>query len=634
MNEFLLDAIPQLIPKLTHPLSLIAFSIFVFLYLFVKILVNGRLFPQFTQKNAFKFLNKLLNIAAIVILLIIILGFASNLYVNYRSSVIELHKERQLKQKISELKIFANECRNNLTGTSQIKRLYSFQPYIYDIGNMLPIGEAYTLVKKLGEEYDIPELTPALLVVSKEVMDGLIERPFNYVLSDKEISGYRPTYGWCLSDALVSEDLSIPLDKARFLAAKDCKYRDLLLFLSGDFDLLINDYPTSIWIDAAFYARARAALLEKRYLLCSTLVDEFIDKYPQHRHVDDAYVLKVVALELEHRPVEALYSTFNGVGRGDGDMTDWLISERFDIIERMMNTEELKKLILAPMFSNMIPMLRYTLANHLMAEQKYYDAQLVFCNMQEGIERSIYDMPVDINLSTDISLSTDLMGLTKDKSPTGLFQLANYIFDTELIHFNQFYKIFRPRRNGGLIEARTPEEYYNKHNNFYIASQIYDDIIQKTNDLVLKQKAYYKMGRCFDHLSRSCAFYYESIGGATREQYAQKCIEAFLEGYKIFQTGLLADDCLAEVGVLYHLQFQNENRSIYYLERVVNEFPGSNAMDNALYWLAHIYEDRGEKQRAEKLYTQIFLTTPKQKWQKLAGEHLQKKQNIFYKNVP
>jgi outer membrane protein assembly factor BamD (BamD/ComL family) len=528
------------------------------------------------------------------------------------------NKDNAVNQLLKQLSIKAEKYKSKLFDTSPLKRLKVFQNEIYLIGRLVQPNIAYNLIIDFQKKYNIPEISPVLLMISKATLESIIKEPFNYSFPIDSNDVYSPMSSWTLNSA--SDDIILDRIHLSYLSKEDLnyKYKDFIYFLQGNFKLLLEQYPNSFLIDAALYAQIRQFIFIKDYDTAIRYANKFISEYPNHRHLDDAYVLKVISQQLAGKAMDAFYTTLIGQKQPDGDMSDWLEMQLFQIAERFLTKEELYEII----NKNIVPddlllILKYTYAHHIAAEKDYQTVHDFLSSLQEDLKHKQNFTNSDKKLvksiqryiKHDLKLFSKLSKLKKDNSLNGLYKLGLYYFNNDLVHYNQIFTCcdypYYPSRRDIYMESRTNKKYFEKRNNLYLASKIFEDIAQKTDNLILKQKSLYKLARCYQRLSYSFSFFHDQLDYKDRETFKNLSLEIFQSAYEIYKNGHIADDSLAEAGYIAWFHLNNIVEAKRLLKKVINEYPNKNAEDNAVYLLALIYESEGDMVNALKYYIKL-----------------------------
>lgn len=630
----------ELIPQITTPLSLTAFTVFVIFFLLIKILLKANIFPTLTKQAGLKLLNKIFNLATVVLILIIIFSFISYIYIKKIQEDKTSRNMTFAETIIAQLEAEAANYSSKISTTSRFKRLVIFQPYIYKLSRLLNPEAAYDIINSISEKYQIPEITPALLCVSDEVLNNLLESPFHYLLPEdfdnvthplsiEDFVAYEPPDVWSLAEWGNSNEYKKQVATNKkiliylFQNKMNIDYRDIVLFLKGKCMELIDKYPDSFLADAAIYVTIRSKLIRKEYESAIVLADEFISRYPKHRHCDDATALKVVAHEAMGKGKEAFFTALEGKDRPDSDMTWWFDWEIFRIAERILTKRELESIIHINPVPEILFSLKYTLAHHEACDFKYEVAHEMLVHLRTEIEQGRIKRIEYVELEQDIEKIKKIIELRKAKSLQKLYELGLLYYDDELVHYNQIFAGNRGHNGGnGEIIARTPEVYYIKRNNYYIASEIFKKVAARTDDLDLKQKALYKLARCYQHLSYSSAFYFRTLNRKNRKQYANECVNLFFNAFEIFKNGNLADDCLAEAGFCAWYYLGNATKAINYFKMVLKQYPHRNAVDNSWFHLARIYFRQNDLENAQKAYKALIQDSVSKRWIHVSEEEL------------
>ena len=309
---------------------------------------------------------------------------------------------------------------------------------------------AYKKIMDLYEKYKIPELTPALLAISDKTLERLLYKPFNYVFTSGVYRWDKSQADWSFDEEVKSG--SVNLDNLEFLCRDDLKfpYKDMVLFLNGDFLQVVSQYPNSIVSDASLYAKIKNSLLNQDYESAVEYADEFTRRYPKHRHLDDATALKVIAYEVSGEPLAAFDTAWQGRQLPDGDMRDWFEEEQFQITERFMNSKQFEMLIKKYHDSPLLGNLMYTFAHHLMVEGKYEEANYQLRKLKDYLHKGktrlinpFFGGKISVNIDADIENTTTLLALHRDKSLLGIYNLGLYYYHNELAYYNQLHVGFR-----------------------------------------------------------------------------------------------------------------------------------------------------------------------------------------------
>jgi tetratricopeptide (TPR) repeat protein len=622
-----MEYIFKIIPKINHPISLVAFTLALILIV-IKLVLSSKKLKPLRQNQSFILLNKLLNYFVLFSIVVIILAFGLIFYQKYSETSLEKESKVDLLSLIEESKSTALKLKRNRLTTSEKDKIMEIQPHIYKLGKNTNIEKAYTIIKNKHKKIGTREYSPAFLAISDDVLFELLLNPFNYCYGPRNYRWGQNGGDWFYNDLIEENELDI--EKLTYLINTEDQfaYKDFLFFLNGNFERIIRDYPNSIIADAAVYAQIKSSLLYEDYDTAIEYAEIFKKLYPDHRHLDDAYALKVIAYELSGRSVDAFYAARQGFELPDGDMREWFYEEMFFIAERFMDSKELKAIIDQNANLKLIGNYQYTYAHHLMAEKKYAAALSYFKKLKSNKKLKLAwpffyskERPVDLEIANDIILAEELTTHSEDDSLSGKYMLGLIYFNNELIHYNQLYK---GRRNSGdeSRESRTPEKYFELRNNFYLAAHYFSIVANATEDLELKQKSLYKLARCYQHLSYSIAFYTDTIGHVRRISYGKHCINTFLKGMRIYPEGDLSDDCLVEAGFLSAYLIGDLAEGKRLLKLTISEYGDRNSADNALYHLAMIYKDSNEYIKAIKTLIQLSNNHLSIRWKIISNQEI------------
>lgn len=618
-----------LVPRITHPITLVAFSLFVVTFLLNKLVLASGLLSQVNKKDSFVLLNKILNAAAVALLMIIALAFGAYIY-SMRLQVSLRSKDLRLaKGPLADLARAATEIKAAPLSLSIADQLRLVVNPIYKVGQILEPGVAIAEIERLHKLYALNVVTPALLAISPENLSYLLDVPFEYMPSTGVTarSVYAPENldKWIIGD---NEAAMAQLEYINILEQRDSfPFKDLVYFMGGIHpDAWDGDYPGSLVRDAAFYIPIRRALFEGRYTEAARSADRFVAEYGprRHRHVDDAYVLKVMAYEGAGKPEDALTTIHQALLLKRGDMLGWLRRERMRILEAYGTVDLVARFEDDPDYRQFRPVLSYTRAHHLLAMRRYDEALKTFssllsaesaiCKRSQGdaawesrpdhVGRRSESTDLSSNQQSDdgeedtdaddtpqclprevltnaIKTARLLAKLSVDSSPPGRFQYALAVFNDGLFHYNEILGRYRSSW------TRAPESYYASHNNYYVAASVFEGIARDAgSSLELKQKALYKEGRCYAHLSDSSAFFLDEIDGMNRRDFAVAAAAKFEEAARVWPSGPLADDALTESAWHRRTLLGDPLGSYRLLNEVVSKYAGRNAEDEATLGIA------------------------------------------------
>lgn len=600
------QSLVQLIPQITHPLALIAFTVFVVLFLLVKMLLRAGILPMVTQHHGFRLLNKVLNIAAVALLLIILLGFLSFAYVQFLGAQRRSRDASVVRDSLDRLAVTASTLSNRLRETTAVERLKLFQPDIYRVGSLLETDVAFREIERLRSTFQIPELTPTLLAVSEQVIEQLLEYPFNYAADDPKRrqaarKGRYHGYTWSLGDF---DDAQRNFEYLRFLdRVETFPYKEVVFFLlSRDPSSWGRGYERSIVWDAAFYVEIRRALWGDRPAEALTHAAEFVRRFPGHRHTDDAYALQVMAATRLGQSRQAFELAATGATLPDGDMSHWHRRRMLILAETRLTATDLLELQgrLKARLSDVIPALQYIRIHHVAAARRYDEALELLRTLISSRPRICLwrdaGCVTEEDLRRDEKTLVDLSRLARDTSPEGRYRLGLRVFDTELLHYN---RLFKGTRSVLKYDEDVPSAYFELRNNYFVSSNHFQ-AAATTPDLALRQKALYKLARAYQHLAYSEAFFPQTIGPHSRREFATKTVETFLAAAAAFPSGPLADDSAVEAALNTWRLLDKRDRARDMLRAAVRDYSGKNAEDNAVYWLASIYVEEGRHDLALK----------------------------------
>jgi len=607
--NLLLEKLAELLPGLTHPLSLVAFVVFVGFFLVVKLLLGANLLKPLTQSHGFRILNKILNIAAVVVLLVILLAFAAYYYDQYlrsaelREGLSDSFRQSSAEDLLGEIVQVIDALGEEAVTARPLERLKLFQPPIYQLGKTLSPKDAFDRIMELRDRYPIDELTPALLPVSSWMLASLFDEPFNYS-TRCETDLYHTSHYSCLDDPREIGHLS-------FLASQDVPfpYREIVDFLAGSFPAVVEADPRGRFADAAQYCEIREAIGDGRYTDAVVAARAFEQAFPDHPHLDDSFALKVIALELGNRPREAMQAAAVGRLKPDGDMSYWFDHELMLISEIHMDTTTLRSFLEEDLDELEVENgsvldrteLLYTLAQHEMAEGHLYSARDRFLALGSSEQAPSLDLGIELMKLDSLA---DVAG---DQSAEGAFQRGLLFYRVDLMFYNRM--VYRRSR-------RAAEGYFELRNNFFRAAREFERAESLAQDQSLRQRTLYKLAKSYFHLSHPNAFFLTTIGGRSRTDYLRLARDTFARCHELIPDGDLSDDCLAEVAWLWMIQDDEESRSraIETFEQVLLRFPERNAADNALYWLGRTYEQDGDLARALNVYTRLAAGFGAERW--------------------
>jgi hypothetical protein len=643
MGDQLIQQLAKLVPLITDPISLVAFAVFVVVFLLTKLILASGVLRPVTKKQGFAILNKILNIAGLALIMIILFAFGAHIYSERQRTSLRSKDVRTARRHLIQLADIAAEIKSSPTSFSTRERLIELQPAIFAVGQVLDPDLAISEIKRVRDLYGLDEISPALLAISSASLTEILGRPFNYLPPgpSSNMFGYPSKYGgddfWSL-DEETAEELIAREYLERLKHAPTFPFKDLIFFLAAidpeDWD---STYPGSLVSDAAFYVPIREALINEDFAVAAEQADRFIRRFrpSSNEQTDDAAVLKTIAAEGMGDGLLALRSIDEGLALPDGDMKEWFESERIRIIEHILQPTELTKLEADASYSEHRSVLAYTRGHHLIARGDYDAGVTVLRSLLQSpnalcpslMKASNADglmgdgtwgaiptcVPVDI-LRDDIQRIEVLNLLTKDGSPAGRFRYGIALGGDELVHYNQ---ILGPGRSSR--KERTPSRYFEERNNYWLSALAFREAAN-TSDPELRQKALYKLGRCYQQLANRSAFFYKQIAGHERADFAQLAVRTFLEAQRVHPAGALADDALAEAGLNTWLLEGNSARSKRILERVVEEYPSHNAADNALFWLAQSADDQGDEVRAAAYWARLAVSVTSSRLRRLVEE--------------
>lgn len=650
MGDAVIQYLAKLVPLITNPISLIAFAVFVVVFLLSKMILASGLLPPVTKSQGFVVLNKILNIAGLALILIIVFSFGAYIYTERQKGALRSKDVRTARRSLIQLADIAAEIKGSPTAFSTRERLIELQPHIFAIGQVLDTDLAISEVERIRDQYHLDEISPALLATSRSTLTNILDSPFNYVPPGAGSSsfGYPSTSGnghlWSL-DEEVAEELIAREYVMQLMSAPTFPYKDLVYFLAAtdpeDWD---STYPASLVHDAAFYTPIRQALIDGDFDRAVEQADRFIQRYGPslHEHTDDAAVLKTIAAEGLGNGLLALRAIDEGLILPDGDMKQWFEWERGSVVERILHPWEVGQLEVEPSYAEYRSVLAYTRGHHLVARRQYAAGLSVLRAVLQSptglcrapakassplaagrdtlITRSDLlptCVPPDI-LQADIQRIEALIHLAADSSPAGRFRYGVALAGDELVHYNRILGI-----NRSWNKVRTPSRYFEERNNYWLAALVLQQAAN-TADIELRQRALYKLGRCYQRLAGRYAFYHKELAGHERKDFARLAVKTFLEAQRVDPEGELADDALAEAGLNAWLLQGSFARARRILEQVADEYPSRNAADNALFWLARSANDEGDNTRAAAYWARLAMSVTSDRLRRVVDERLTK----------
>jgi tetratricopeptide (TPR) repeat protein len=642
--QTLLESIATLVSFFSNGIGFKTILAFVAAYVLVKFLLYTSAFQRLTGSRGFRAVNRTFNVIAVGLAAVVLASFGAYFSTQRAKPVRAKSRDREA-AKVAVAKIVSIAELTKATTTPRLKnavpdpsgfgqitfgapaeqRLLTLSPLIYDIGVILDPDVAFDLVRELNSRFGIPELSPAFLGISPDAVTALLIQPFNY----SSVHAPRLFYKGPRSVELTQADATV----LEYLAKDDLRYpyKDFVYFLRGEYDLLKSQYPSSRLVVPSAYSAIRDALRRGAFEECINRADEFRGGYPNNEFADDAQSLKVVALEMLGKPIDAVRAAIDGMRLPDGDMKAWFNDQVFTIMERQMAAADLRQLIRENILPSWrIPMI-YTLANHEAADGRFDEALRLLSEVGKpnwktvliGVNRGY--LPVEPDLNRDAQIWQHLVELEQDKSPAGQYRKGLFLYETPLVLYNQLHAagfVGRGQMPWKAMTNRTPERYYLKRNNYLLAAHAFE-AAATSPDKILRQKAYYKAGRSYEHLAEYNSFRSSVLEGRTRLDDQRKSAELFLRSYQEDPRSELADDALLE-GAVHTLPFDSI-KGQQLIGLVGTQYPGRNTAPYVIFHQAGISEEAGKHREALEMLQRIpegKLTAAVKEQVRIIEEHM------------
>lgn len=616
--------------SLTDPLVVAAFAVFALFFLFSKIVSKTKLFPQLSKQSSFLLLTRVVNVAAGVVVLVLLTSFVLALYresrVGRRSA-----DPRAAADQVAEIQRLANQFVEAPSDSDWRDRLRAFSKPVFELGKLLETTTAIETVRDLQRKTGLRELSPVLLALTPSDVNGLVHAPFRFAPSDDGRGRLTANYWYDDYDADDSQNLhpdasdaGVPDEYLRtVLSLPDrISYLDLALFVAGrDPQTWPDGNKSTLW-DAGHYLQIRIARNRRQWRTAIEKGNEFQKLFPEHRHHDDAQVLMVKSAEALGDAKQAYRLAVQGLEMPDGDMRDWFSERLVRIPEWTGSSGFVEEHLRSERDKGRRAALTYTLAHHHAVEGNV----LAAIGTLEGL-LGRWKAPCDESFGDALCLSKEdvrndvrqfrLLSQLRQQaehSPEQRYDLGLHYYDNELVFYNRLF--FGSRKMTVPTEATG---YFERRNNYGLAAVEFERVARESKELRLVQMALYKLGRCYEHLSWSSSFIGDTFWERTRHGLAQKSVQAFARARDVYPTGPLADDALAEAGQASLQLLGNRRDALKFLNQVVDRYSAENAYDNALYLLAHA--DPSPSQRLvwlEKLASQVAAS----RLRELARSHL------------
>ncbi len=404
----------------------------------------------------------------------------------------------------------------------------------------------------------------------------------------------------------------------------DDKFIDHIYYLIADYDKVISDYDNSSIIDKAYYAKAYELYHKIKHNMHKTVTKTYYSTYSEKHYTYDIFtldenykfstnelsLLKEYFLDYFNRftdswfasyGLEKLLSLYDRYYKETGDLSYKF--ELIDDLEKVTNCEEKNKINLLNQIARSI---KYTF--------EYHDS---FVEYDERLIKNL-------SLIEDYEEALDIVKLGLANNAFNHNELnASFAYYKE-INFDYFYDWSRKRYD--LLNEIMP--LINEPSKEALLTII--DALKEANETPLAIEFYDQLTD-YDFSDDELAGLYMQKAFCYR--HTKKFEDMYLTHeyiYDNYSESIFADDALAEMGVYYLLYRHDNARARKLFNKVIIEYPETNAVNNAYNWIAWSYLRDKDYQNALDAYKRLQLKFPlnryginaKRNIKKIEGEYL------------
>ena len=330
---------------------------------------------------------------------------------------------------------------------------------------------------------------------------------------------------------------------------------------------------------------------------------EFLKKYPDHPASDDAMYRMARAYEVQGDYENALLWYYNASQAPDGDRKESAGARFLFIMDMLMSSDSLEKLIQKSSLATLSPYIIYSKAVQLIREDKLVEAQKElesFLVNYKGkrikhiisSQGNYIDDEFWKNIEKQIENIKKLQSLRNKQSPEdNLYEEASFWFNYELIAYNYLwqgslqdsYKDFLPKKWEGVntyiqnsitFEAvQAANKNYKLQNHYLRSTQLFEKLIQNYPNSKLVQKAKYSIARNYYYLDKG-------IFPTLTDQAAswnEMAIKAFNDFVAEFPQSSMADDALFSMAYISNSDLDK----LLLLKRQLKDYPNGDRKKEA-----------------------------------------------------